>query len=320
MCVNFLDKFFPHLVGARLECLNRLQEKMRAYCLFNVLVPALNDLLRSCLIDTVGNIIKDSKQMEDDTASTHSCQLIAASMWPVASFRLGEKVHEILETEMLALIPSFTLREVKLKAYKATIAKFGHLHPKTDKGLQALREDIEKDTEKGIPALYKKYIDYLKEDVQKNCSPLLTFDGIQPNNVGALMMRRVRRAFKNASGRGTNKKLTTREILMRQPDSNNQVFQAMTDVLEKLTSHKDSEHFRWPVPMEPGYHEYHEVIQNPMDLSTVRTNLDNGKYVDGKKGLRAFESDLKTIWSNCYKFNAEDSEIYAEAKRLDAYQ
>ena len=53
-----------------------------------------------------------------------------------------------------------------------------------------------------------------------------------------------------------------------------------------------------------------------MDLSTVKSNLENGDYSTVKSCL----DDLQLIWDNCKLFNVEFSQIYKMSVRLENLQ
>ena len=57
--------------------------------------------------------------------------------------------------------------------------------------------------------------------------------------------------------------------------------------------------------------EYYEVIKKPMDLSSMKENIN--KYETVEEVL----SDLRQIWENCRLFNAEGSDISATANMMD---
>ncbi|KAI8912322.1 hypothetical protein DFJ77DRAFT_511868 [Powellomyces hirtus] len=62
------------------------------------------------------------------------------------------------------------------------------------------------------------------------------------------------------------------------------------------------------------YPIYHELIKEPMDLSTIGKKLQNGKYRTGSQ----FADDVKLMFSNCYTFNREGEPVYTQGKRLEA--
>ena len=66
----------------------------------------------------------------------------------------------------------------------------------------------------------------------------------------------------------------------------------------------------WPFvePVDPvklGIPDYFDVIQQPMDLSTVRRKLDSGQYSSADQ----FETDIRRIISNCYTYNTPGSDV-----------
>lgn len=64
--------------------------------------------------------------------------------------------------------------------------------------------------------------------------------------------------------------------------------------------------FQEPVdPVKLGIPDYFDVIKNPMDLSTIRRKLESGQYAS----TEMFEGDVRLIFSNCYSYNAPESDV-----------
>eukprot|EP01059_Diplonema_ambulator_P012915 TRINITY_DN23403_c0_g1_i2.p1 TRINITY_DN23403_c0_g1~~TRINITY_DN23403_c0_g1_i2.p1 ORF type:complete len:216 (+),score=84.56 TRINITY_DN23403_c0_g1_i2:99-746(+) len=61
-----------------------------------------------------------------------------------------------------------------------------------------------------------------------------------------------------------------------------------------------------------GVDDYHEVIKEPMDFSTMRKKAKNGQYQDDDE----FEADLLLMFNNCRKFSPAGSFWHDEANRL----
>ncbi|ORZ15810.1 hypothetical protein BCR42DRAFT_415941 [Absidia repens] len=61
--------------------------------------------------------------------------------------------------------------------------------------------------------------------------------------------------------------------------------------------------------------EYKERITSPMDLRTMTEKLATGRY----SSLQQVDSDLRLMFSNCFKFNNSKSFAYDQGKRLERY-
>ncbi|XP_053311659.1 bromodomain adjacent to zinc finger domain protein 2A [Spea bombifrons] len=75
-------------------------------------------------------------------------------------------------------------------------------------------------------------------------------------------------------------------------------------ILMEMESHDDAWPFLEPVNprIVPGYRK---IIKNPMDFSTMRHKLLNGKY----SSCEEFAEDAELVFSNCQLFNEDDSEV-----------
>ncbi|GIY18654.1 bromodomain-containing protein 2, partial [Caerostris darwini] len=58
--------------------------------------------------------------------------------------------------------------------------------------------------------------------------------------------------------------------------------------------------------------DYHDIIKTPMDLGTVKANLENGVY----KTPAEFAADVRLIFTNCYKYNPPGHEVVGMARQL----
>lgn len=75
----------------------------------------------------------------------------------------------------------------------------------------------------------------------------------------------------------------------------------------------------WPFvdpvnPEELQCPDYFDIIKNPMDLGTIRKNLDAKKYTSPEE----FANDVRLTWNNCYLYNKPDSDIVKMAHQLSA--
>ena len=87
---------------------------------------------------------------------------------------------------------------------------------------------------------------------------------------------------------------------------------ALKKMLKSLMNHEDAWLFHDPVPVDdiPGYAD---VIKNPMDLSTVKKNLDKKVY----QVVGDFLRDMTLIWENCREFNGVDHDYHGLADVLE---
>ncbi|XP_058098555.1 uncharacterized protein LOC131243319 [Magnolia sinica] len=66
-------------------------------------------------------------------------------------------------------------------------------------------------------------------------------------------------------------------------------------------------------PVDPNeLPDYHEVIEHPMDFSTVRKKLASGAYAN----LEQFEKDVLLICSNAMRYNAPDTIYFRQARSM----
>ncbi|XP_026177052.1 bromodomain-containing protein 3b isoform X1 [Mastacembelus armatus] len=87
-------------------------------------------------------------------------------------------------------------------------------------------------------------------------------------------------------------------------------------ILKEMLSKKHAA-YAWPFykPVDAEaleLHDYHDIIKHPMDLSTVRKKMDKGEYGDPQ----SFATDVRLMFSNCYKYNPPDHEVVAMARKL----
>ncbi|XP_056587358.1 bromodomain-containing protein 3a isoform X2 [Triplophysa dalaica] len=89
------------------------------------------------------------------------------------------------------------------------------------------------------------------------------------------------------------------------------------DVILKEMLSKKHAAYAWPFykPVDAEaleLHDYHEIIKLPMDLSTVKKKMDGREYQDAQ----SFATDVRLMFSNCYKYNPPDHEVVAMARKL----
>ncbi|CAO3608282.1 unnamed protein product [Cunninghamella blakesleeana] len=83
-------------------------------------------------------------------------------------------------------------------------------------------------------------------------------------------------------------------------------------VLSSLVEHPYSEFFREPVDNRQ-LPDYKDKVSSPMDLRTISEKLYSGRYTS----LQQFDSDVRLIFGNCYKYNRPRSFAYERGKGLE---
>ena len=78
--------------------------------------------------------------------------------------------------------------------------------------------------------------------------------------------------------------------------------------LEKLyRQDPESMPFRQPVdPTALGIPDYFDIVKTPMDLSTIKMNLNSGKYSDPWE----YVDDVWLMFDNAWLYNRKTSRVY----------
>jgi hypothetical protein len=85
---------------------------------------------------------------------------------------------------------------------------------------------------------------------------------------------------------------------------------------EEIYTRKDSEFFREPVNWKAlNLFDYPKIITNPMDLSTIKSNFDDGLYQTSSD--LAF--DMRLVFFNAMTYNPTGSKVYAHARSLSDF-
>ncbi|OAF69758.1 hypothetical protein A3Q56_02475 [Intoshia linei] len=82
-------------------------------------------------------------------------------------------------------------------------------------------------------------------------------------------------------------------------------------ILESIYKQEDSEAFRYPVSSEV-VPDYYKIIKHPMDLSTIKTRLDQGSYTDPWM----FIQDVWQMFENAWIYNKKSSHIHKKSTKL----
>lgn len=85
------------------------------------------------------------------------------------------------------------------------------------------------------------------------------------------------------------------------------------NVYKLLWNHK----FAWPFqkPVDPralNLPDYHEIIKQPMDMSTIKKKMDSGRYASSKECI----ADYDLMFQNCYTYNRPTDDISIMGKKI----
>lgn len=82
--------------------------------------------------------------------------------------------------------------------------------------------------------------------------------------------------------------------------------QELHAIVQSMAVRTDSFAFREPVDWKGmQLYDYPEIIKQPMDLGTLRKNIESNKYSSLSEAVR----DMKLIWDNCKLYNGAGSEV-----------
>ena len=91
-------------------------------------------------------------------------------------------------------------------------------------------------------------------------------------------------------------------------------YNQLLHLLNDLQNHQSAWPFLIPVNRD-DVTDYYEVIKEPMDLSTMESKLEADQYVTPED----FIYDAKLIFSNCRKYNSENTPYTKSANKLEKY-
>lgn len=75
-------------------------------------------------------------------------------------------------------------------------------------------------------------------------------------------------------------------------------------IVNNLINDPESNEFRKPVYYKAlGLEDYKKIIKKPMDLNTIRRNLNKNSY----ENLEEVLDDIQLIWNNCKLYNEQGS-------------
>ncbi|KAI4357224.1 hypothetical protein L6164_001186 [Bauhinia variegata] len=87
-------------------------------------------------------------------------------------------------------------------------------------------------------------------------------------------------------------------------------------ILRQISQDKCAGPFLQPVDVEGlGLHDYYEVIDKPMDFSTIKSKME-AKDGTGYRNVREIYADVRLVFENAMKYNDEKNDIHVMAKSL----
>lgn len=96
---------------------------------------------------------------------------------------------------------------------------------------------------------------------------------------------------------------------------NEQTKNEAIEVLNRIMAHPISSPFKQPITEADAPEHYFEKIKRPIDLSTIKTKLQEGKY----QNIQQWFDDMELIWTNAETFHGKDhhfGKVAAENRRL----
>ncbi|XP_021904703.1 transcription factor GTE12 isoform X2 [Carica papaya] len=115
---------------------------------------------------------------------------------------------------------------------------------------------------------------------------------------------------------GVNKRRSqelTEDQLKKRQKMDRSSTQQCSHLLQILMRHRFGWIFNQPVdPVKLKIPDYFSVISKPMDLGTIKSNLDNNIYL----GLEAFAADVRLTFSNAMIYNPPSTDVHQMAKEL----
>ncbi|CAH2244848.1 jg23059 [Pararge aegeria aegeria] len=86
------------------------------------------------------------------------------------------------------------------------------------------------------------------------------------------------------------------------------------ELLTDAMRHKDSWPFYEPVPVDE-VPDYLNVIEQPMDLSTIKAKLESSQYATDA----ALVADVALVFNNCYTYNKDSHPVAKAGMRLEKF-
>ncbi|KAG6393410.1 hypothetical protein SASPL_147651 [Salvia splendens] len=131
---------------------------------------------------------------------------------------------------------------------------------------------------------------------------------------GSLVKDKEREKFSAGSFKKKQQDIASREAAAAQRMQ--ELMRQFGTMLRQLTQHQWAGPFLQPVDVVGlGLHDYYEVIEKPMDFSTIKCRME-AKDGTGYKNVREICADVRLIFKNAMKYNEERDDVHVMAKTL----
>ncbi|KAL7228728.1 hypothetical protein ACSBR2_007426 [Camellia fascicularis] len=196
-----------------------------------------------------------------------------------------------------------------METVNATIPDFRTTEPGMAGGNGAELEDFKH----RVDDIFTK-VDKLEQRVNEVEQFYLTTSKKQPNNSKASSIAKE----KDKEKRIPSIKKLQQEAAHREAAAAKRMQELMRQfgtILRQITQLKWAWPFMQPVDVEGlGLHDYYEVIDRPMDFSTIKNQMEDGT---GYKNVRDICADVRLVFTNAMKYNNdENSDVHVMAKTL----
>lgn len=94
----------------------------------------------------------------------------------------------------------------------------------------------------------------------------------------------------------------------------NQLQYLLKNVMKAVWKHQFAWPFQQPVDAKTlNLPDYHRIIKQPMDLSTIKKRLENNYYYCAAEAIK----DYQTMFSNCYVYNKPGEDVVVMAQNIE---
>ncbi|XP_021897875.1 transcription factor GTE6 isoform X2 [Carica papaya] len=130
----------------------------------------------------------------------------------------------------------------------------------------------------------------------------------------------------SSAGKDKDKKRNIPSIRKQQQDASHreaaaakrmqELMRQFGTILRQISQHSLAHPFLHPVDVESlGLDDYYEVIEKPMDFSTIKNQME-AKDGTGYKHVREICADVRLVFKNAMKYNDEKDRVHKMAKTL----